>query len=660
MEKHQDWWPSDGHDHRDVTLNSIYLNDKITRFLESERISLIIASKGMGKTLLIRVKHHLLRNENSAGEPDSRLEIIPADNKEFDEPQIKTALSRTGFSDLLMWKGIWSLSILLSILTHILTKDDIANDKDFYSRIDSLDIDNDFKYTFVEDVETGKKNLPSHYLTLLLHKYSEKELQKLVRSLNVIDDISRSYIQSGVVVLIDAFDQTLREAFEENIEAWKAGQLGLAKAAHSLFTANHHIKIIATIRQEAWAGFIDDQKEVIQGKSILLDYTERELRSLFEKAIARYTDATSIEDFFGLQGIPNRYCSEQEEPFSYLFRHSTGTPRALMHFGRALAEAGLRDLDKNERAKTIRHHVNNEATRTTLSDYLLSQKQYFLKTLTDENRVWTFLRFIPANVLTANALVSINQEFCDQIGIPFEESHPFCDLFNIGLLGQVRQDLATGGYCQYFRKPYEFDWHQEEILQKDAIYLVHPGLASAIGEMRSLQINRVNIVGTGRRWITKNDHDGIPKVFISYSRDDTQTVEKILTTLQSAINLRFPTNFWFDREKIPVGHNIHQAVESGLAEADVVILFASKKSMASGWVEHEWRAKHQQEIESKRIRLFVVIIDDLQPSQLPEFLSKKLALIMAGADMGNSIRNLADSVCDQAKKIMEQQFPLVE
>ena len=59
-DKKHDWWPSDGHDHRDVNRDSIYLNPKIKRFLDTERISLIIASKGMGKTLLMRVKKKLL------------------------------------------------------------------------------------------------------------------------------------------------------------------------------------------------------------------------------------------------------------------------------------------------------------------------------------------------------------------------------------------------------------------------------------------------------------------------------------------------------------------------------------------------------------------------------------------------------------------------
>ena len=147
----------------------------------------------------------------------------------------------------------------------------------------------------------------------VLHRYTESELQRFLKTTNVFDDLSSTYITSQAIILIDAFDQALREAFPANVEAWKFGQLGLAKAAHSLFTTNHHIKVIATIRQEAWAGFVDDDKEVIEGKSLILDYSQRELQSLFLTALQKYTGHKSITQFMGLDEIPNTYCMENDE-----------------------------------------------------------------------------------------------------------------------------------------------------------------------------------------------------------------------------------------------------------------------------------------------------------------------------------------------------------
>ncbi|WP_157879086.1 hypothetical protein [Pararhodospirillum photometricum] len=105
-----DWWPSDGHDHRVISKEGIYINTKIQKFLESDRINLIIATKGMGKTLLMRVKHWALRTSEGTSSSESSLQIIPSDNSEIDEPQINATLSAKGYSDVKMWKHIWSES----------------------------------------------------------------------------------------------------------------------------------------------------------------------------------------------------------------------------------------------------------------------------------------------------------------------------------------------------------------------------------------------------------------------------------------------------------------------------------------------------------------------------------------------------------------------
>lgn len=144
-----DSWPSDGHEHRDLSRDGIYLNGKIEEFLDSDRISLIIASKGMGKTLLMRIKHHEL-----LAEVDGTL-IIPSgmgsEKVQLDEPKIKATLSQTGFSSLLLWKGLWSVSILMSILAHVCAE---SNDLDLLiENINDLDIDEKFKDKYIKSIK---------------------------------------------------------------------------------------------------------------------------------------------------------------------------------------------------------------------------------------------------------------------------------------------------------------------------------------------------------------------------------------------------------------------------------------------------------------------------------------------------------------------------
>lgn len=656
-DKKHDWWPSDGHDHRDVNRDSIYLNTKIKRFLDTERISLIIASKGMGKTLLMRVKKKILVEDS-----DGAL-IIPSGTQtekvEFDEPKIKSTLSQSGYGDLLLWKGLWSAAIVLSILSHVCAgdEDSISDDAVLRTAIDGLEIDDDFKKQFYRAIRKKEHYVPSHFLSIFLHRYTESELQRFLKTSNVFDDLSNTYITSQTIILIDAFDQALREAFPFNVAAWKFGQLGLAKAAHSLFTTNHHIKVIATIRQEAWAAFTDDDKEVIEGKSLILDYSARELNSLFLTALAKYTHHRTMRDFLGLDVIPNTYCMEDEQPFEYIYRHSTGSPRSLMHFGRALDELSLLEIPAKERAESIRDQVDAIAAKTIFDDYLSSQKTPFLNTLIDQSRLRVLLRQIPSNVLTADSLKSINREFCQKLGLIAGTAHPFCELFNIGLLGKVQQNAASGGEFQKFRRPIEFDWSQEEILEENAIYLLHPGLTSAICRARSMNLNRVNIIGTDRPWVKKNGHSGLPQIFVSHSSLDKPALEEILPALADKLNLRFPSDLWFDKWKIKGGDDIHQKVERGVAGSDIVILFASSASLKSGWVDKEWRSKHLEEIKSGEIRVITAVLNGTTPNELPDFLKMKLAIVLSESDLHFSIEELAESVAFHATERLRHLFP---
>ena len=327
-----------------------------------------------------------------------------------------------------------------------------------------------------------------------------------------------------------------------------------------------------------------------------------------------------------------------------------------MHFGRALDELELNQIPAEQRAEAVRDQVDAIAAKSIFDDYLTSQKTPFLNTLTDPSRLRMLLRQIPANVLTAASLKSINREFCQKLGLVAGTTHPFCELFNIGLLGKVQQNAASGGEFQKFRHPIEFDWNQEEILEEDALYLLHPGLTSAICRARSMNLNRVNIIGADRPWVRKNEHSGVPQIFISHSSIDKPALESILPALADKLNLRFPCDIWFDKWKIRGGDDIHQKVERGVHGSDIVVLFASTASLASGWVEKEWRSKHLEEINSGEIRVITAVLNGTTPNDLPTFLKMKLAIVLSDSDLHFSIEELAESVAFHASERLRHLF----
>ena len=617
----KDIWPIEGSQHHNVSRDVIYSDARIARFLDSNHFTLVVASKGMGKTLLLRTKKKALEEDPSG------ILLIPR-NAEYDEPKLRGTLAQGRFGQTGLWEDIWAFAIVFSILTHRWgTREGfVADSAQVRARIEALGIDERFKADLFADIQEQARNLPSYYLAKLLER-SSGAIHKLARSMYLVNDLSVKYVTSSVCVFIDAFDQTLTEHFSQDLDAWRAGQLGLAKAARKLHSMNHHIKVYASIRQEAWSGFADDDREVIKGSAVILEYAEEGLRKMFEHAVRLYSGCQSTAEFLGLPTIPNRTCGVEEDVFSYIYRHSAGTARSIMYMGSELHKLHASEIPEPKRLEEVRRCVNDVGADNIFDDYLLGQRRMFLSTLTSDHRVRTLLSLIPANVLTGRSLATINSAFAAELGIDANQSRPFCELLNIGLLGVVRRDIH-GEDRQYFRKPYEFQWTQHEIVRDDGIYVVHPGLIKGIrNERPGVRINTANVVGPDRPWHQQQRRDGIPLIFLSHSSDDKSVVETMLDEFEECMNLTFPSAFWYDTWSIRAGAEIHQEIERGVDDSDLVLVFASGRSLESGWVEREWRKKHAEEIERREILVVPVIIDATSPETLPAFLRAKRAAV---------------------------------
>jgi hypothetical protein len=99
-------WPIEGGSHHDVSREAIYVDENIARFLDTDRQTILIASKGMGKTLLMRSKKKVLADRR-----DGHL-IIPGRDQEYDEPRIHSDLSRKllqsdDIKNVDFWTDIW-------------------------------------------------------------------------------------------------------------------------------------------------------------------------------------------------------------------------------------------------------------------------------------------------------------------------------------------------------------------------------------------------------------------------------------------------------------------------------------------------------------------------------------------------------------------------
>ena len=94
-------WPTSG-EHQDVLSDkSVLVNDDIRTFLNYDRKFIVVASKGMGKTLLLRYKRKLLELGNKQGQT-----IVPSD-KQLDYVALPPNLSQDFikvFEDYRFWE----------------------------------------------------------------------------------------------------------------------------------------------------------------------------------------------------------------------------------------------------------------------------------------------------------------------------------------------------------------------------------------------------------------------------------------------------------------------------------------------------------------------------------------------------------------------------
>ncbi|MGE0826420.1 MAG: hypothetical protein AB7G75_29970 [Candidatus Binatia bacterium] len=510
----EDCWPIDGTHHHDVDPAAIYQDKHIKEFFANNTKTLLVACKGMGKTLLLRSKKKTLEEEGAEG-----VLIIPR-NREYDEPRLRGSYNPKGMSGLLFWEELWNAAIVFSILTHGQKSEDNEAKKAslLHNSISRLAIDASFKHELLEEIREKKELLPSDYLAKLL-ECGVGSLKKFTKSSHNVDALSIHFIKSAVCVFIDAFDQTLTDCFPNALDVWRDAQLGLARTVHKINTKNKHIKVYATIRQEAWSGFENQDREVITGRAFLIEYSERALQELFLHAVKRYSNKNTIEEFFGLPTIHNSTCFTNEAPFSYLYRHAVGSARSIIGLGAQLDQEDLLILPNAEREQHTKQLINRAASENVFKDYVLGQRKIFLEALQDEGRLRKLFSLLPSNVLTGKSLKTIHQRFCEQMAIAPDESHPFGELFNVGLLGEVKRSDVGPELVQCFRRPFEFQWKQGAMLKDEATYLIHPSLIKVINEERqSFFVNPINPVGSNRPWlIPEGRSNAIPRLFITQS-----------------------------------------------------------------------------------------------------------------------------------------------
>ena len=101
------------------------------------------------------------------------------------------------------------------------------------------------------------------------------------------------------------------------------------------------------------------------------------------------------------------------------------------------------------------------------------------------------------------------------------------------------------------------------------------------------------------------------KAFLSYNSKDANLARRLALDLESA-----HISVWLDQWQLKVGEAFEQEIVRGLENAEFVIVLLTRASVASDWVNREWRHKILGEAQIKRVGVIPVrgercIIPDL-------------------------------------------------
>jgi tRNA A-37 threonylcarbamoyl transferase component Bud32 len=445
----------------------VFKNDIIQDFLEKRGKYFLSANKGLGKTLLLTYKRKQLTDtyHERHGKSQAQVAFVPEGRPFLDfmgNLHTLPAAQITFLSELTNTKRVWSLALRVSALSH---HPELFNDDDR------------------EELEAFPKRLlvwlrgarvePTVVFKEMLG-YSLKEINRLIdRQENFLEQKFRQ-IHSGTFFFIDKVDQAIRSLPRP---AWILIQAGLIEAAWDAMNANAHVKVYASIRQEAFSNYESDIKTNLYGATTILQYSDQELQHLLDQLTGCYEGGKTFKDFIQLDVVRHPWRVRPEDSFQYMRRHTLGRPRDLVIIASEISRK-RQELNEGAYRKLVQ-----ETTGTMLGPNVFEEMRVFLDCLDNKQERLRLFSLLPHNILTRDEVIKVYYQFnyLDPECAAFDHyseklHHPFWELYSAGLLGVVVQDQGSHQRVQKFKQPSDMFHDSQVALPTVEFYLIHPAL----------------------------------------------------------------------------------------------------------------------------------------------------------------------------------------
>ena len=438
-------------------LNILFVNNRINNFLSKKSKSHGISGiKGQGKTFLIKMKRKKIQN-GYGDKNDLSILCYPIDRmvSVLDRSLTIKKSIYNYLEDFSVWINIWKLALVITLMQD--PESNIYYKKITFNDMNKVELILN-KLFIMENRTLSITNVFSKLLQL-----DKNDLNLLVRSTNVLL-LYLDRINHGICFFIDKIDQafsldkyppfgsTKSSTGPRNASFWQYAQFSLAIMSYDIKNINNHIKVYFTLRNEA---LIDaeklDQNSFRNVKSYImnLDYSKQELREMFEMYIKAEDEALlknpSVlkndvsKAFIGFSKINHQYINKSEEIFDYIYRHSMKRPCDIMNICKEISN-NLNYLDEHY----LRQIVNRTA-RANLKNYLAEQKPFMS---CDFNELLEVLVGVNTNVFSLNYMKNVCDRYnlskdnirrCTRNCLACQSLQPFSILYNIGLLGYIKE-----------------------------------------------------------------------------------------------------------------------------------------------------------------------------------------------------------------------------
>ena len=490
-------WTVDADDIRvaeDFDESLLHRTPEIDAFLTPGRDDkfIVVGTKGFGKTLLLKAKRILYQREGHAI-------CLPSGNL-LDKPIGDKILSRESIAFFaaspLPWSKVWLAAIAVAVLKQV----GAAGGLKVNARLTNL----------IGDAQLH--SVIDHFVRLL--DFTPSELQRVATDTDGHLVPRLRALKSPLTIFIDGIDEYFNKHIEDlsinpsvagelSPDVWYFAQLGLVEVAYQIRRINHHLKVFAAIRKEAYARLPQRTAMVQQYRGTAVDivYSPESLREIFvnnirlvkgdRMVLPERARTNPLEAFLGRTSVTDTYTREQEDVFEYVCRHTVLRPRDLMTIGDRLVALRPDERRNEHRLKQAVHEAATEIAHEYLAEIAPYVGNLELEQL--------FHR-LPGHILTRAEVEAI---FSEHSADASDGKNAFHALYRVGLLGYVQHDLVRGEWRQRFLRPGEATLEPNGVLPPATHYLLHPILFDVIGRINPAflqRIDRLNIVGYDRPW----------------------------------------------------------------------------------------------------------------------------------------------------------------